>query len=114
LGVLDKPRIEVWNKLDLLSPEQRAELVGRGVGVSALRGTGVDQLLSALDAALVGDPVEEQWLRVPQAAGEVLSALEAGAVVAQRSFAGEEVLLAVAGPRSLLGRYRRYWTDERP
>ena len=114
LGVLDKPRIEVWNKLDLLSPEQRSELSGHGVGVSALRGTGVEQLLAALDTALVADPVEEQWLRVPQAAGEVLAALDAGAIVAERSFAGEEVLLAVAGPRSLLGRYRRYWTEDRP
>jgi GTP-binding protein HflX len=108
LGVLAKPRIEVWNKLDLLTAEQQAALGGKGVGVSALRGAGVEGLLAALDAALTADPVTEQWLIVPQSAGEVLAALDAGAIVLERSFQGEEVRLRVAGPRSLLGRYRRY------
>jgi GTP-binding protein HflX len=108
LGVLNKPRIEVWNKLDLLDAASQAAL--GGVGVSALLGTGIAELLQALDAALVGDPVQEQWLTVPQSAGEVLAALEAGAILLERSFPGEQVQLLVAGPRSLLGRYRRYWT----
>jgi GTP-binding protein HflX len=118
LGVLDKPRIEVWNKLDLLTPEQRAELLVPGadrgprgtlrVGVSARQGTGIEELLAVLDAALVADPVEEQWLLVPQAAGEVLAGFEAGSVVLDRRFEGDAVLLRVAAPRSLLGRYRGY------
>jgi GTP-binding protein HflX len=108
LGVLDKPRIEVWNKLDLLTAEQQAALGGQGVGVSALRGMGLERLLAALDTALMADPVTEQWLTVPQSAGEVLAALAAGAIVLERFFQGEDVQLRVAGPRSLLGRYRRY------
>ena len=121
LGVLEKPRIEVWNKLDLLGSglssglgsglgsAEAEQLPGTGVGVSALRGTGMEALLLALDAALLADPVEEQRLTVPQSAGEVLSALERGGIVLTRSFHGEQAELLVAAPRSLLGRYRRYW-----
>jgi GTP-binding protein HflX len=112
LGVLEKPRIEVWNKLDLLDAGARESLGGMGVGVSALRGTGIGELRAALDAALVADPVEERWFLVPQAAGEVLAALDAGAIVLEREFTGDDVRLLVAGPRSLLGRYRRYWAGE--
>ncbi|HEY0784613.1 MAG TPA: GTPase HflX, partial [Acidobacteriaceae bacterium] len=123
LGVLDKPRIEVWNKMDLMTAEQQAEARTAGIGltrdsdrapapgvsVSALQGTGISELLASIDAALVADPVVEQWLTVPQSAGEVLSALEAGAILQEREFSGDSVRLRVAGPRSLLGRYRRYW-----
>ena len=123
LGVLDKPRIEIWNKADLLGPESmggsvggaggpaRAGLTSEGIAVSALQGTGIAALLTALDRALVLDPVAEQWFRVPQAEGDVLAALDAGAILLERVFSGEEVRLLVAGPRSLLGRYRRYWAS---
>ena len=110
LGVLGKPRIEVLNKLDLLPPEEAALLtlgVGR-VGISALRGTGIDALVAELDRALVADPIVEQVLVVPQTDGDVLAALEAGGLVLKREFEGEAVRLAVAAPASLLGRYRRY------
>jgi GTP-binding protein HflX len=111
LGVLDKPRIEVWNKIDLLESAQGIGLPGAGIGVSALRGTGMGELLAALDAALVADPIVEQWLTVPQSAGDVLAALDAGGVALDRLFPGEAVHLLVAAPRSLLGRYRRFWSD---
>ncbi len=113
LGVLGKPRIEVMNKLDLLPDPERAALLASGaVGVSALHGTGVDRLLLSVDAALTADPIEEAQMWIPQSAGEVLGALENGGTVLERSFErrGEEdgVLIRVAAPRSLLGRWRRY------
>ncbi len=110
LGVLDKPRLEVWNKLDLLTEDQQGELGTAGIGVSALQGKGMEALLAAVDHALVGDPVEERWFTVPQSAGDVLAALEGGTIIEQREFIGEEVRLRVAGPRSLLGRHRQYWS----
>lgn len=113
LDVLSKPRIEVFNKLDLLPELERAGLLASGVvGVSALAGTGVERLLAAVDAALVADPLEEAEMWVPQSAGEVLAALESGGTILERRFEpryGEEgVLLRAAAPRSLLGRWRRY------
>ena len=115
LGVLEKPRIEVLNKLDLLPPEEAALLANGAdrVGISALRGTGLDALLRALDHALVADPVREARLMIPQADGDVLSALEAGGLIVDRQFEGEAVRLTVAAPASLLDRYRRYRAEER-
>ncbi len=117
LGVLAKPRIEVMNKLDLLPEHEQAGLLASGaVGVSALRGIGVDRLLAAVDAALVADPLEEMALWIPQSAGDAVAALEKGGTVLERSFErqGEDdgVLLRVAAPRSLLGRWRRYRVAE--
>ncbi len=114
LGVLTKPRIEVLNKVDLLPPEEAALLLtGDGedrIGISALTGAGIDRLLTALDRALVLDPIIEQVLTVPQTEGDVLAALEAGGLILKREFEGESVRLAVAAPASLLGRYRRFQT----
>ncbi len=116
LDVLAKPRIEVFNKLDLLPEHEREGILATGaVGVSALQGTGVAQLLTAIDTALVADPIEEAEMWVPQSAGEVVAALESGGLVLSRRFeqrAGEDgVLLRAAAPRSLLGRWRRYRVD---
>ncbi len=111
LDVLAKPRIEVLNKIDLLSDHERAGLVSRVPGevtVSAQTGEGIDTLLTAIDAALHTDPVVETELRVPQHEGAVLAAIEAGMVIHRRAYEGEEVLLSVAGPASLVGRLRRF------
>lgn len=113
LDVLQKPRIEVMNKLDLLPAAEQAGLLASGtVGISALRGTGAERLLLALDAALIVDPVEEAAMWVPQSAGDALAAFESGGMVLERSFEqrNEEdgVMLRVAAPRSLLGRWRSY------
>ena len=81
------PRLEVWNKLDLLSTEERGELLGEAarredvVGVSALTGEGVDALRETLSHLLhagsrthhvrlnAGDGPRIAWLH---ARGEVL------------------------------------------
>ena len=112
LEVDKKPRIEVMNKIDLLPPEERASLrKDATIPVSARAGTGLDRLLAALDAALESDPLEERALEIPQREGAKLAALDAGAVVIDRTFQDESVHLRVRGPASLLGRYRTYWVD---
>jgi len=110
LEVLDKPRIEVMNKIDLLGEEERAALeshAGR-VAVSAKDRVGLEALLERIDAELVQDPILEQRLRIPQSEGDALAALEAGAVIHDRAYEGNLVSMTVAGPASLLGRYRRF------
>ena len=69
---------------------------------------GLDELLAAIDDALVVDPLVEAKLRVPQSEGAALAALEAGAVVGEKSFEGNLVHLTARGPASLLERYRRF------
>lgn len=112
LDSLNKPRIDVLNKIDLLNDEQRRGLESRthpgAVAVSARFGEGADRLLEAIDAALHSDPILTAELRVPQHEGSVLAALEAGTVIESREYEGNLVRLTVSGPASLLGRLRDY------
>jgi GTPase len=109
LEVLDKPRIEVLNKIDLLGEHEREGLEARGeVAVSALTGAGVDKLLEAIDGALKSDPIIDAELRVPQHEGAVLAAVDAGMIVHSREYEGNMVRLTVSGPASLVGRLRKY------
>ena len=111
LDVLSKPRLEVLNKVDLLSEEERAALMtgpGGAIAVSALEHIGLEALMERLDEELVQDPILEQRFQIPQSEGEVLAALEAGAVIREREYEGNLVRMMVTGPASLLGRYRRF------
>jgi GTP-binding protein HflX len=81
------PRLEVWNKLDLLAPDERKELLGEAkrrddvVALSALTGEGVDELREVIGHFLhkesqthhirvnAGDGTRIAWLH---ARGEVL------------------------------------------
>lgn len=113
LGELDtagKPVVEVWNKVDLLEPEQRGQLrTGEGeVLASGLMGLGLDTLLEAIDRALVTDPLVDHTFRVPQSEGAALSALRSGATVLEHRFEGNLVYFRAVGPNSLLQRYRQF------
>ena len=76
--------------------------------ISAQTGEGIAHLLELMDRALTADPIVEEKFMVPQREGAVLAALDAGALILKREFSGDFVDLAVAGPASLLGRYRQY------
>jgi len=115
LNALAKPRVEVLNKTDLLDAHQREGIASRAttqsgseVLVSARTGEGIDALLAAIDETLFSDPLIEAELKVPQKEGAALAAIEAGMVVRNRSYEGNLVHLSVAGPASLLGRFREY------
>ena len=110
LDVARKPVIEVLNKTDLLPESERARVgAGKGrVAVSGLTGTGLAELLAAIDEALVVGPLVEAEFRVPQSEGAVLASLEAGAVVSGERFEGNLKYFHAVGPASLLGRYRRF------
>jgi GTP-binding protein HflX len=113
LDVLKKPRIEVMNKIDLLSEDERRRVQERAAAhgeaaVSALSGEGMDMLLRAIDEALHSDPLIETELRIPQHEGAVLAAIEAGMIVHERQYEGNLVRLRVTGPASLAGRLRRF------
>jgi len=127
LESLSKPRIEVLNKIDLLPEDERATLIARmnsspkdksahgtaeGVPVSALTGEGIPALLAAIDAALHSDPIVEAELRIPQHEGAALAAIEAGTVIHSRDYEGNLVRLSVSGPASLVGRMRRFRTQD--
>ncbi|HEY1500383.1 MAG TPA: GTPase HflX [Acidobacteriaceae bacterium] len=111
LDVLDKPRLEVLNKIDLLSEDERNALANANpdtIATSAKEHSGLATLMERLDQELIQDPILEQRFQIPQSEGDVLSALEAGAVIGTREYEGNLVRLKVTGPASLLGRYRRF------
>jgi GTPase len=111
LDVLDKPRLEILNKVDLMTEEESAQSATRSSGsvlVSAKEGTGIDALMERIDAELMKDPILEQRFQIPQSEGDALAALEAGALIRDREYEGNLVRMTVAGPASLLGRYRRF------
>jgi len=111
LGVLDKPTLQVLNKIDLLpaGSDIQPGTQGKGtIAVSALTGDGLEDLLHAIDAALTADPLESVEFRIPQAEGRILAALERGATITGQRFEGNLVYLHAIGPSSLLERYKRY------
>lgn len=110
LAVGGRPVIQVLNKIDLVPPQELVYLSNdrAAVQVSSLKKIGLEQLLLAIDAALVADPLIESSFRLPQAEGGILAALEGGAIIDEKRFEGNLVYLRVRGPASLLNRYRRF------
>ncbi len=110
LEVTKKPVIEVLNKVDRMTAEERARLrTGeRAVAVSGLTGEGMAALLEAIDRELVVDPLVEAEFRMPQSEGGALAALEAGALVSGKRFEGNLAYFHAVGPASLMARYRRF------
>ncbi len=75
LAVNERPRLHVFNKIDRLEPDSLASLVrGNGqVYVSALTGTGLDELLRRVDEAMPVDPLVRRSFTVPLADGRTLA-----------------------------------------
>jgi GTP-binding protein HflX len=116
LGVSTKPVLQVLNKIDLVPPQELAHLSNDrdAILVSSLQHIGLQQLLIAIDAALVIDPLIESSFRLPQSEGSILASLEGGAIIEEKRFEGNLVFLRARGPASLLGRYRRFREKQGP
>ena len=111
------PIIEVWNKWDLLPPDEAAFLLERArmedppvVPVSALTGEGCPALLTAISKLLTGD-AREHIFTLPVGDGQRIAWLHAHGEVLADEPAGEEVnpqrrLRVRLTPREL-GRYSR-------
>ncbi len=114
LGVAGRPKLRVFNKVDLLTREQRAPLVhpyavGAGVDggpvlVSALTGEGIDELLRRMDAALPTDPVVMLSLRLPLAEGRALALIHALGRVLHSEVEDSHMLLEAEVPVSIVRR----------
>jgi GTP-binding protein HflX len=111
LGVADRPRLRVFNKVDRLTQEQRAPLLhpyamgagtnGGPVLVSGLTGEGVDELLRRMDAALPVDPVVTLSLRLPLAEGRTLALVHALGRVLHSEVEDSHMLLNAEVPVSI-------------
>jgi GTP-binding protein HflX len=111
LGVADRPRLHVFNKVDRLTQEQRAPLLrsyakgegtnGGPVLVSGLSGEGIDELLRRMDEALPVDPVVTLSLRLPLAEGRTLALVHALGRVLHSEIEDSHMLLDAEVPVSI-------------
>jgi GTPase len=110
-----KPVLRVMNKADLLAPNQISALRedDATVYVSALEGTGLQDLLKKVDAFLTDDPLVRMKLRIPQSEGRLLAQLEATAKILSRKFSGDDVQMEVQGPESYLRRMEKFRVAQR-
>ncbi|HEV2489736.1 MAG TPA: GTPase HflX [Candidatus Acidoferrales bacterium] len=85
LGVAERPRLRVFNKLDLLAPDDAQNLADihggaeneRAVLVSARTGQGLNELRERIDAAMPVDPIVTRRLRVPMSNARELAMIYA-------------------------------------
>jgi GTPase len=110
-----KPRLRVMNKIDLLDEEvaesllsDRAPPGSKTVYVSAVEDTGLDTLLSRIDAMIEEDPLSRVHLRVPQKEGKLLALLEARSRVYSRQYKDGSVELEAEAPESVLRKVKEF------
>ena len=101
IGVdLSVPRIEAWNKLDLLDADDRAELMGEAAwrddvaAISALSGEGVSALLDTV-AALLTSSHRRYTILLDAGDGAGAAWLHAHGEVLEQSVEGEQAIYEV-------------------
>jgi GTP-binding protein HflX len=106
----DKPRLHVFNKLDLVSEDQRGELanIEDTLYVSAKESLRLDALLDRVDLELKEDAPSRVKLAVPQSEGKVLSLLEARSRIFTREYRDGFVDLDVQAPESVVRRVKQF------
>jgi GTP-binding protein HflX len=105
LGVADRPRLHVLNKIDRLTPEQLEALRTNGkVLVSALQGTGRDALLARMDQAMQVDPPVRLELRLPVTDGRTLALLHDRGRVLRTEVQDSQMWVEAEVPESLARR----------
>jgi GTP-binding protein HflX len=112
LGVDERPRLHVFNKIDRLDPETAASLArGNGnVYVSALAGTGLDELLGRIDEAMPVDRLLHLSFSVPVSDGRTLALVHGLGRVIHSEMCGAQMHIEADLPESVA---RRLQVDSR-
>ena len=113
LGVGDRPRLLVFNKIDLLGEEELlalqeriGRLVKNAVFVSAVHEDGLEPLRRALGAAIRSRrPLTE--IRLPAADGKLLAEIHRGGEVIDQKTDGDQLVIYARVDEALAGRLRR-------
>jgi GTP-binding protein HflX len=94
------PRIEAWNKIDLLGAEERGRLVEEArrredvVPISAVTGEGLDELRVRMSECLRSNEQTHE-VRLPASAGDKIAWLHARGEVVEQTLDRDEVRLSV-------------------
>jgi GTPase len=115
LDVLDRPRIRVMNKVDLMPEPQRKALasVANTVYISAAKKIGLDDLLATIDERMEIDALQPLRIRVPQSEGKLLALIESRAHILKRSYRDEKVQMDIEAPESLVRKLDQYLVKRR-
>jgi GTP-binding protein HflX len=116
LGVDGRPRLQVLNKVDQLSADDRKAIAkgasngagpdGSPVLVSALTGEGIDELLQRMDAKMPTDPLVTLSMRLPLAEGRTLALIHALGRVLHSEVDDSHMRLDAEVPTSVAKRLR--------
>jgi GTP-binding protein HflX len=108
LGVGDRPRLHVFNKIDRLTPESASTLNGNhdSVRVSALTGAGLDELLGRIDAAMPVDPILHLRFEIPLKDGHAIALVHALGRVLHSEVQGAVMAMEADLPTSVARRLR--------
>jgi GTP-binding protein HflX len=115
IGAGDRPRLLLYNKLDLLDDDARSELLvgGDAIGASAETGEGLDALRDGIAAAFE-ETLREVELLVPYAQGGRLSELHSLAGDLEREDRPEGVLVRARVPAALAHRFTEFAVNGLP
>jgi len=118
LGVMQRPRLRVFNKVDRLNGEQRAQFAAAWARtnngdeppafVSAMTGEGLEELLHRIDAVLPVDPVVKLELRIPLSEGRSLALIHALGKVISSRVGDSHMELEAEVPEAVARRLRLY------
>ena len=121
LGVADRPRVRVFNKVDLLAPDEfetlrkshgrkflQASKAFPGVFVSAHTGQGLDELGRIIDEVMPVDPIVARRLNVPLANGRELAMIYACGRVLHSEVQDGHICLDAELPESLAARLENF------
>ncbi len=104
------PRILVFNKTDLLTPDEREVLKGRypdGVFVSAAQATGLDELIQRITLA-AGAAEETVRVVIPYSKGDLISASHRRCAVLSERFEADGVHMTLRCPAALRSAYEGF------
>jgi len=118
LGTAETPKLLVLNKMDLVTETAGQGVVtcsrlagGRkAVGVSAAEGTGLDELLAAVDEMLPGQAMVRARFRFPASGGDLLHMLHEFGRVWEVSYQETDCVVDAEAPQALAERLARYQT----
>ncbi len=114
LGVQDRPRLHVLNKVDRLAEEDLAALKKTNgnrdlrVFTSAFTGEGLPDLLASIDAAMPVDPLVKLRFRIPTSDGRNLALVHACGRVLHSEVLDDHFLVDAEIPESLARRLEQF------
>jgi len=117
LESLNKPMIEIFNKIDRLHPEQtRVAQSPRRVFISALKGENLETLLERVAEALSSDFTRVRLL-LPQGRGDLLAVIHREGRIIEQEFKSDHVEMTVELPEKRIEQWKKFGfviSDYRP